>query len=114
MKTSDMVRELCDKCDISIAELSRRIGQSPQNINKKLNRDTFTLDELNQIASVTGVTFEQSFVFPNGESITIGEDAVVGAASVVTKDIPDYAVAVGNPAKVIKLLDAERCEAQKG
>lgn len=40
--------------------------------------------------------------------VCVGKYAVVGAASVVTKDVPDYAVAVGNPAKVIKVLDAER------
>ncbi|SPE76870.1 Putative acetyltransferase [Flavobacterium columnare] len=34
--------------------------------------------------------------------VTIGEGSVVGAMSVVTKDIPDYAIAVGSPAKVIK------------
>ena len=33
-----------------------------------------------------------------------------GAASVVTKDVPDYAVAVGNPARVIKMLDKESCK----
>lgn len=37
--------------------------------------------------------------------VTIGEYAVIGAGAVVTKDIPDYAVAVGVPAKVIKYLD---------
>ena len=42
--------------------------------------------------------------------ISIGAHAIVGAASVVTKDVPDYAVAVGNPAKVIKMLDADRFE----
>ena len=36
--------------------------------------------------------------------------AVIGAASVVTKDVPDYAVAVGNPARVIKMLDKEKIE----
>ena len=34
--------------------------------------------------------------------ITVGNGAVIGAGSVVTKDIPEYAIAVGNPAKVIK------------
>ena len=38
----------------------------------------------------------------------IGENAVVGAGAVVTKDVPDNAVVVGNPAKVIKYLDAEK------
>lgn len=37
--------------------------------------------------------------------VTIGKYAVVGAGAVVTKDIPDYAVAVGVPAKVIKMQD---------
>lgn len=34
--------------------------------------------------------------------VKIGDGAVIGANSVVTKDIPPYAIAVGNPAKVIK------------
>ena len=40
--------------------------------------------------------------------VCIGRHAIIGAASVVTKDVPDYAVAVGNPAKVIKMLDKEK------
>ena len=39
--------------------------------------------------------------------VTIGKYAVVGAGSVVTKDIPDYGVAVGVPAKVIKMQNPE-------
>lgn len=42
--------------------------------------------------------------------VCIGKHAVIGAASVVTKDVPDYAVAVGNPARVIRMLDKERFE----
>lgn len=40
--------------------------------------------------------------------VSIGKHAIVGAGAVVTKDVPDYAVVVGNPAKVIKMLDAEK------
>ncbi len=36
--------------------------------------------------------------------VTIGKNAVIGAGAVVTKDIPDNAVAVGVPARVIKIL----------
>ncbi len=36
--------------------------------------------------------------------VTIGENAVIGAGSVVTKNIPAFTVAVGNPAKVIKSI----------
>ena len=35
-------------------------------------------------------------------NVRIGRHCVVGANSVVTKDVPDYCVAVGSPAKVIK------------
>ena len=34
--------------------------------------------------------------------VTIGQNSVVGAGSVVTKDVPDNCIAVGNPAKVVK------------
>lgn len=40
--------------------------------------------------------------------VTIGNNVVIGGGSVVVKDIPDNVVAVGNPAKVIKTLDAEK------
>ncbi|MCA6436320.1 MAG: acyltransferase [Bacteroidetes bacterium] len=36
--------------------------------------------------------------------VTIGKHVVIGANSFVNKDIPDFSVAVGNPAKVIKTL----------
>ena len=42
--------------------------------------------------------------------VCIGKYAIVGAASVVTHDVPDYCVAVGNPAKVIKILDKNKFE----
>lgn len=36
--------------------------------------------------------------------VTIGEKAMVGAGAVVTQDVPDYAVVVGNPAKIIRYI----------
>lgn len=40
---------------------------------------------------------------------SIGKHCVIGANSVVTKDIPDYCVAAGSPAKVIKRYNFEKC-----
>lgn len=37
--------------------------------------------------------------------VRIGEGSVIGAGAVVTKDIPAYSLAVGNPARVIRALD---------
>lgn len=43
-------------------------------------------------------------ILPN---VTIGENSMIGAGSVVTRDVPKNAVVVGNPARVIRLLNDE-------
>jgi UDP-2-acetamido-3-amino-2,3-dideoxy-glucuronate N-acetyltransferase len=40
--------------------------------------------------------------------ITIGEGAMIGAGSVVTKDVPPYAVMVGNPAKLKRFIEQKK------
>jgi acetyltransferase-like isoleucine patch superfamily enzyme len=40
--------------------------------------------------------------------VTVGKYAIVGAGAIVTKDVPDYAVVVGVPAKVVKTLDKDK------
>ena len=69
MKTSDMIRELCEKLNISMAELCRRIGQTPQNFNKKLHRNSVSYAEMIEIAEVLDVRYEQAFILPNGQRI---------------------------------------------
>ncbi len=71
MTTSDMIRELCEKKNISLAELARRIGQSPQNFNKKLKRETVSFEELMEIAKALNVRFEQAFLLDDGEKIGV-------------------------------------------
>lgn len=39
--------------------------------------------------------------------VAIGKGAIVGAGSVVTKDVEAHSVVAGNPAKVIRMLDAD-------
>ena len=71
MTTSDMIRELCDRMNISLAELCRRIGQTPQNFNKKLQRGTVSSEEMAKIAEVLDIGYEQAFVLPSGIRIEI-------------------------------------------
>ena len=43
----------------------------------------------------------ESFVMPG---VTVGEGAIVGAGSLVTKDVPSWTIATGRPAKVVKYI----------
>ncbi|MDD5069567.1 MAG: acyltransferase [Candidatus Omnitrophica bacterium] len=61
---------------------------------------------LNQKAGIGHVSIGQDcwigahvMILPN---VTIGDGAVIGAGSIVTKDIPPYTIAAGNPARIIK------------
>eukprot|EP00771_Trimastix_marina_P003116 gnl/Trimastix_PCT/4316.p1 GENE.gnl/Trimastix_PCT/4316~~gnl/Trimastix_PCT/4316.p1 ORF type:complete len:205 (+),score=19.06 gnl/Trimastix_PCT/4316:47-661(+) len=44
--------------------------------------------------------------------VTIGDDVVVGAGAVVTKDVPSGVLVVGNPARVIRQLEADESPAE--
>mgnify|MGYP003453155870 CR=1 FL=1 len=74
MTTAEMMKELCEQINISVSELARRIGQTPQNFNKKLQRETVNLDELKAIADVLGVKFEQAFILPGGNEINLSNE----------------------------------------
>jgi acetyltransferase-like isoleucine patch superfamily enzyme len=52
-----------------------------------------------------------SIVLPGA---TIGRHVVVGAGSVVTGDLPDFSVAVGNPARVVRATSPDQCGADAG
>lgn len=41
---------------------------------------------------------------------SIGKHCVIGAGTIVTRDIPDYCIAVGNPARIIKMYDLNKKE----
>lgn len=69
MTISEQIKVLCVRSSISVAELARRIGTTPQNFNAKLKRETFTVADLEHIADVTGSSFERKFVLKNGETI---------------------------------------------
>ena len=51
----------------------------------------------------------ESFVMPG---VTVGEGAIVGAFSLVTKDIPAWTIATGRPAKVVKEIPKRETEKQ--
>ena len=52
MTISEQIKVLCVRSDISVAELARRIGTTPQNFNGKMKRESFTIAELEDIADM--------------------------------------------------------------
>lgn len=71
MKTSDLVRKLCKHRKMPISELAAQMGQSPQNLGKKLKRDTLTVNEMMQIADIMDATYFQGFLTDSGDRIEI-------------------------------------------
>lgn len=69
MTISEQIKILCVRNNISVAELARRIGTTPQNLNAKLKRETFTVSDLEEIASAVGCSFERNFILDNGEKV---------------------------------------------
>ena len=47
------------------------------------------------------------------KGVTIGKNSIIGAGSVVTKDVPENCIYAGNPAKFIKKLDAKEFNTRK-
>lgn len=54
---------------ISQAALARAIGMTPSNFNQKYKRETFTQEELEQIAGSLGGVYVFGFEFPDGTKI---------------------------------------------
>jgi acetyltransferase-like isoleucine patch superfamily enzyme len=84
------------------------IGHSVTFINDKYPRATNTEGDLQTEADwkVEHTLVKRGATIGSGATIlgnvTIGENSIVGAASAVTKDVPDNTIVAGNPARVIR------------
>lgn len=69
MTISEQIKVLCVRSNISMAELARRIGTTPQNLSGKIKRESFTIGELEDIAGAVNCSFERKFILENGEKV---------------------------------------------
>lgn len=69
MTISEQIKILCVKCNMSEAELARRLGKSPQSFNAKMKRESFTIADLDAIADAVGADFERNFILMNGDKV---------------------------------------------
>lgn len=79
------------------------IGPNATFTNDPMPRSKIYPDRFSGITIEKGASIGANATLLPG--IVVGEYAMVGAGAVVTKDVPAYAVVVGNPAKIIRVID---------
>ena len=81
-----------------------------------ISDNVHTFEDVNKPIMNQQVAFKKEVIIRSGAwlgenvcviAANVGKNSVIGANSVVTKDIPDFCIAVGCPAKVIKKFDFE-------
>ena len=69
MTVEQKIKMLLVYSQITQAELAKRIGQTPSNFNQKLKRETFTVEELEQIGKAVGAKYFFGYEFEDGTKI---------------------------------------------
>jgi transcriptional regulator with XRE-family HTH domain len=69
MTTEEFIKILCVRLGISVAELARKCGKSPQAFSQKMKRDGFSMKELKEVAETVGCQFVPAFILPNGDRV---------------------------------------------
>ena len=54
MRIDEPLKIVCVKNDLTMAEIARRLGITPQAFSQKMKRGTISLDDLDNIATVSG------------------------------------------------------------
>ena len=70
LSVSEQIKILCVKLNISVSELARLYGTSPQAFSQKMKREGFTPAELKKVAEAAGCKYFTSFVLPIGDTVS--------------------------------------------
>ncbi len=96
------VRQVTIEDDVLIARNLYISDHMHKYTNNELPIHAQGIDKIKPVLIRRGAWIGQNVVICPG--VTIGIGSVIGANSVVNKDVPDYCVAAGSPAKVVKQL----------
>lgn len=69
MSVEKQIKMMCVSLGVSVSELARKCGTSPQAFTQKMKRDCFTPSDLKAIADAAGCKYETAFILPDGEKI---------------------------------------------
>lgn len=88
--------------NVTLATPMHPLLPEERNIRKREDGSFYNLEYAKPITIKDNCWLASNVVVCGG--VTIGEGCVIGAGSVVTKDIPPYSLAVGNPCRVIRKI----------
>lgn len=71
MRIDEQLKMLAIMTDMTLGEIGERLDKSPQAFSQKMKRGKYSLEELEDIASVTGAELHCYFELPNGEQIIL-------------------------------------------
>ena len=100
--TISAVRSVIINPDVLIARYCYIADHAHRFLNKSTAIKNQGLNKIDKVQIKEGAWLGQSVVVCPG--VTIGKNSVIGANSVVTKNIPDYSVAAGAPARVLRTI----------
>lgn len=103
--SNDFENKLFIGNNVSIAPNVTFICESSANNGKEINDIPYVKDKLTKNGEIN--IDDEVWIGANVtilQGVSIGRCSIVGAGSVVTKDVPAYCVVVGNPAKVTRYL----------
>lgn len=100
--------EIGHDCQFTGFTMITNIDHDYNQINKNVLQQGLTVNDV-KIGNYCFVGMNAK-IFPG---VTIGDNVIIGANSIVTHDIPSYSVAVGQPAKIIKKYDFDKKEWRK-
>lgn len=63
---NEQIKVLCNRENISVSELARRLGKSPQNLTQQLNRGNLRIEDIEKISNIIGYSFVYDFVKSDG------------------------------------------------
>lgn len=69
MSVEKQIKMMCVSLGVSVSELARMCGTSPQAFTQKMKRDRFTPSDLKAIAAAAGCQYATAFILPDGERI---------------------------------------------
>jgi len=87
MNLAEEIRKISKDLNVTLAELARRSGQSPQNLNKKLNKNTLSFAEFEKLLFCMGVEMSCTFLAPGEDTFVCADERTQSQMNIMEKQL---------------------------